>query len=140
MGCLAHGRSSTPWRAPCLGPAHIIGSHQSVTEDSEQEPANKPLARHAGHKQDHGKAGRPATSISQTDKHRVLELVCLEFVTPNPHKNKNKTKQNDQRDKKDSGNDVSLILQGTLGPRGGGVGQGHTGQRLQQGSPLKSQV
>lgn len=86
MGHLAHGRSSIPQRAPCLGLARIIGSHQSVTEDSEQEPVNKPLPRHAGHKQDPGKPGRPATPISQTDKHRVLELVCPELMTPNPHK------------------------------------------------------
>lgn len=32
------------------------------------------------------------TNISQTDKHRVLDFVCPERVTPNPHKNKNKNK------------------------------------------------
>lgn len=84
MGCLAHGLSSTPQRALCPGPAHIVGIQPSeasparLTEDSEQEPANK--------------SGWPTPPISQTDKHRMFEFVCPEFVTPNPHKNKNKNK------------------------------------------------
>lgn len=47
-----------------------------LAEDSEQEPANESLSRHAGDKQDHGKASLPTTSISQTDN-EYLSLSAL---------------------------------------------------------------
>lgn len=55
-GNLAHGLSSTPQPARYPDPAHIVGRQLSraspawLTEDSEQEPANKSLSHHAGDK------------------------------------------------------------------------------------------